>query len=102
MTNNWILKRVFAFALIFVLLWFSAGVFDYIMAVCLYKEPFFCIKNGDQNGGFYHGIGYSYVITGNFDKENTKIPFGGEYIEFEIFGKRIETLIRFKERGETK
>ena len=59
----------------FLLLWFSTGLIDYMAAVCFYREPVFCIKNGDENGGFYHGLGYSYVITGNFDKKKHRKTF---------------------------
>ncbi|MBQ8789237.1 MAG: hypothetical protein IJZ58_06975 [Oscillospiraceae bacterium] len=90
--------KTLAAVMSFLLLWFSAGLIDYMAAVCFYREPVFCIKNGDKNGGFYHGLGYSYVITGNFDEKNTEKPFGAEYIEFEIFGERIETIIRFEEK----
>ena len=79
---------------------FSAGLIDYMAAVCFYREPIFCIKNGDEKGGFYHGLGYSYVISGNFDKKSSEKPFGAEYIEFNVFGERIETLIRSEEREE--
>lgn len=79
------------------LLWFSAGLIDYMLVTRFYREPFFCVANADENGGFYHGLGYSYVITGNFDEDNSEGHFGAEYIEFEIFGKRAETLIRHEE-----
>ncbi|MBQ7874408.1 MAG: hypothetical protein IJ306_04510 [Oscillospiraceae bacterium] len=90
--------RILSLLISALLLWFSAGLIDYMLVMHFYREPFFCVANVDENGGFYHGLGYSYVITGNFDEENSEDPFGAEYIEFEIFGKRAETLIRHEER----
>ncbi|MBR2639698.1 MAG: hypothetical protein IKD39_03935 [Oscillospiraceae bacterium] len=92
--------KALAAVLSFLFLWFSAGLIDYMAAVCFYREPVFCIKNGDKKGGFYRGLGYSYVISGNFDKKSSEKPFGAEYIEFNVFGERIETLIRSEEREE--
>lgn len=79
----------------FLLLWFSAGMIDYMRTVILYREPIFCLKNADETGGFYHGLGYTYVIVGNFGEETPENPYGARYIEFELFGKRIETLNRY-------
>ncbi len=79
-----------AFAAVFIL--FLVGVTDYILTVCFYREPLFCIKNEN----YYYGLGYGYYIEGNFEKANGKF-FGAEYIEFDLFGQRIETIDRKKQ-----
>ena len=99
-SDNRLFYKVLAAVFAVLALWFSAGLIDYMAAVCFFRDPIFCIKNGDEKGGFYHGLGYSYVISGNFDKKSSEKPFGAEYIEFNVFGERIETLIRSEEREE--
>lgn len=79
-----------SFAAVFIC--FLAGVTDYIVTVCFYREPLFCIRSEN----YYYGLGYGYYIEGNFENSDEDF-FGAEYIEFNLFGKKIETIDRKKQ-----
>ncbi len=101
MTKKQFALRFGAAVLSFVLLWFSAGLIDYMRAVCFYKEPVFCMDFGtDENGGFYKGLGYTYAISGNFDYDSPAEYYGAQSVELWIFGQKIKTVLRYEERSD--
>lgn len=102
MSRKQIFTQIAAAVLSFLLLWFSAGLIDYMRVICFYKEPIFCLDfDTDENGGFYKGLGYTYAISGNFDYDSPAENYGAESIEFWVFGQKIKTILRHEERSGT-
>ncbi len=77
--------------LIFLIIWIFITVTDYVLAICFYLEPFFCIKISKDNENRYFGIGYSYCVDGNFENN-----FSPNQIEFCLFGKSVKAVYRYE------
>ncbi len=89
--------KIAAAVLITATLWLFAAVTDYVMVVGLYRRPVFCLSaTEDQSGGIYKGIGYSYIIKGNFGSgpDSPSGPYGVHYAEMDIFGFEAKVIYR--------
>lgn len=78
-----ILLKIAAITVSFLLLWFSAGLTDYMVVFKLGKEPVFCLSHKIRDDAKIHfGLGYTYT----FITENDRT----KYINFEnIIGANV-------------
>lgn len=91
--KNRLFKRIILGAFLAALLWLCIAVTDYIMVIGLYQKPVFCLaRSFDENGGVFDGLGYSYIIEGNFGRsENSR---GMESAELDVFGIEAKKISR--------
>ncbi len=90
-------KKIIVVFFCTVMLWGIAAIADYIMVIGLYKKPLFCFSaNADETGGIFNGVGYSYIIKGNFGRgPNTDFdPYGVHYAKLEVFGIEAKCIHR--------
>ncbi|GGM18249.1 hypothetical protein GCM10011351_00020 [Paraliobacillus quinghaiensis] len=87
-------KVILYMILVVLFLWGGIGVIDY-SRVKGFEKPIFIIATNtadDGGSGVYKGLGYSFVIEGNFMPEDD-FP-GVTYYEYYIFRNLIDTGIR--------
>ena len=88
------MKKLFIILLVLILVWAAVGVADFFR-VYYFEKPIFCFaKNTADDGGSgeYRGLGYSFVIEGNFMPED-EFPGVTRY-EYYLFDKLIKTELR--------
>lgn len=88
-------KRILAAILAALLLWLIVAAVDAYRVVREFERPFFCIltDSADDGGsGTYVGLGYSFVIKGNFMPED-EFP-GVTCYEMKLFGLEVGEGIR--------
>jgi hypothetical protein len=90
------IKFILILTIIF-LIWGIVTTVDYRWVAHEFKKPIFAqlnINEAKKDGGSstYRGLGYSFVIKGNFMPED-ELP-GVTYAEFYLLGKMISSSIR--------
>jgi len=88
------MKKLIIILIVLLLVWAAVGIADFFR-VYSFEKPIFCIAadTADDGGsGEYRGLGYSFVIEGNFMPED-EFPGVTKY-EYYLFGKLISTGIR--------
>jgi hypothetical protein len=88
-------KRILAILLTIVLLWAAVVLSEYRQVCHNFNRPNFTIpiRTVDDGGsGVYAGLGYSFVIKGNFMPED-EFP-GVTQAKFYMFGKLAKEAVR--------
>ena len=76
-------------------LWATAGVVDYWRVCHSFERPLFAIATvtaDDGGSGTYRGLGYHFVIEGNFMPED-ELP-GVTVFQYYLFGNYVKSGVR--------